>query len=90
MNNRSVQWPDSAVTSSKVSQPQPTYEDLLTASSAMDQILGLVGGRGIPSLSGGLLGISLGSATQLRLWSSTSEPETDEIINKTHPDHLLD
>ena len=88
MNNRSVQWPDSAVTSSKVSQPQPTYEDLLTASSAMDQILGLVGGRGIPSLSGGL-DISLGSATQLRLWSSTSEPETDEIINKTHPDHLL-
>ena len=41
----------------------------------MDQILGLVGGRGIPSLSGGLE-ISLGSATQLRLWSSTSDPET--------------
>ena len=64
---------------------------MLTASSAMDQILGLVGGSGIPSLSGGLvepgLEISLGSATQLRLWSSTSEPETDEIINKTHPDH---
>ena len=52
----------------------------------MDQILGLVGGSGIPSLSGGLvdpgLEISLGSATQLRLWSSTSEPETDEIISK--------
>ena len=52
----------------------------------MDQILGLVGGRGIPSLSGGLvdpgLEISLGSATQLRLWSSTSEPERDEIISK--------
>ena len=48
----------------------------------MDQILGLVGGRGIPSLSGGLE-ISLGSATQLRLWSSTSEPERDEIINKS-------
>ena len=55
----------------------------------MDQILGLVGGSGIPSLSGGLLPvepaleISLGSATQLRLWSSTSEPERDEIINKS-------
>ena len=54
----------------------------------MDQILGLVGGSGIPSLSGGLpvdpgLEISLGSATQLRLWSSTSEPERDEIINKS-------
>ena len=52
----------------------------------MDQILGLVGGSGIPSLSGGLvdpgLEISLGSATQLRLWSSTSEPERDEIISK--------
>ena len=54
----------------------------------MDQILGLVGGSGIPSLSGGLLPvepaleISLGSATQLRLWSSTSEPERDEIISK--------
>ena len=55
----------------------------------MDQILGLVGGRGIPSLSGGLE-ISLGSPTQLRLWSSTSEPARDEIINKISPVRDLD
>ena len=59
--------------------PQPTYEDLLTARSAIDQILGLVGGRGIPALSGGL-DISLGSITQLCLWSSKSETKEMKLV----------